>query len=153
MTLHDLVQWPLLPDRAVQVALRLGYRLMRHWWRRFPPRHHRGAGIMVRDGERVLIVRHSYRPGYGLPGGRVQPGEAPRAAAMRELVEECAIAAPAEALRYLGEVNRTHIYEYRPPRRPRIRIDNREVIEALFLSPAEATARNRYLRPFMELMG
>jgi 8-oxo-dGTP pyrophosphatase MutT (NUDIX family) len=150
MTPHDLVQWSLLPDRAVQVALRIGYRVMRRWWRLFPP-DHRGACVLVRHAGEVLVVRHSYLPGYGLPSGRVMPGERPVEAARRELAEECAVAAPASALRYLGEMYRTHMFEYRPPERPEVRIDNREIVAAGFVSPREALAVSRWLRPFLEL--
>lgn len=36
----------------------------------------------------VLLLRHSYRSGWGLPGGLLQRGEAPDAAARREVAEE-----------------------------------------------------------------
>lgn len=50
------------------------------------------AGAIVRDVEgRLLVVRRRHEPARGrwsLPGGRVEPGESPAAAAAREVTEE-----------------------------------------------------------------
>jgi acetyl-CoA carboxylase carboxyl transferase subunit beta len=50
------------------------------------------AGAVVRDGTgRLLLARRGHAPGAGrwsLPGGRVEPGETPAAAAAREVFEE-----------------------------------------------------------------
>jgi 8-oxo-dGTP pyrophosphatase MutT (NUDIX family) len=71
------------------------------WWRLT-----RGATLGVRiavyDTEgRVLLVRHSYVPGWYFPGGGVDAGETAEAAAIRELREETGHAAR-EAPRFLG---------------------------------------------------
>ncbi len=47
--------------------------------------------LFVRDGDRVLLIRKKRGLGQGLinaPGGRVDPGETPRQAAVREVQEE-----------------------------------------------------------------
>ncbi len=47
-----------------------------------------GARVMVVDGDRVLLIRHTYMPGWQFPGGGVDPGETIEAAARREVFEE-----------------------------------------------------------------
>jgi ADP-ribose pyrophosphatase YjhB (NUDIX family) len=49
------------------------------------------AGVILKDGERICLVRRAHDPGFGkwtFPGGFVDVGEAPEAAALRELCEE-----------------------------------------------------------------
>lgn len=46
-----------------------------------------GAQIALVDNRRVLLVRHSYKSGWHLPGGGVEPPEAPETTAARELKE------------------------------------------------------------------
>ena len=47
------------------------------------------AGILFRDrAGAVLLVKPSYKEGWDIPGGYVEPGESPKDAAARELQEE-----------------------------------------------------------------
>jgi 8-oxo-dGTP pyrophosphatase MutT (NUDIX family) len=52
-----------------------------------------GVRVLLVDEGRIFLVRHTYLPGWYLPGGGVDPGETAIEAARRELDEEGALAA------------------------------------------------------------
>lgn len=71
---------------------RLRYRLHTAWLRARPPLT-LGVRTLVADAERrILLVRHSYRPGWYLPGGGVRRWETLAEAALRETREEAGLA-------------------------------------------------------------
>lgn len=47
-----------------------------------------GARIALIDGENVLLLRHTYMPGWQFPGGGIEPGETASVSAGREAFEE-----------------------------------------------------------------
>jgi len=52
-----------------------------------------GSGVLYRDAAgAVLLVKPSYKAGWDLPGGIVEPGESPLEAVRREVVEELGVA-------------------------------------------------------------
>ncbi|MGW5384900.1 NUDIX domain-containing protein [Nocardia sp. NPDC003963] len=53
------------------------------------PRKRMGSGMLfVDERDRVLLVEPVYKPQWEIPGGVVEAGESPRAAAAREVREE-----------------------------------------------------------------
>ncbi|HEV2335970.1 MAG TPA: NUDIX hydrolase [Stellaceae bacterium] len=60
------------------------------------------CGVIVTDGERLLLGHATRSPRWDIPKGEVEPGESHAAAARRELLEETGLDAPEAALRPLG---------------------------------------------------
>lgn len=60
------------------------------------------VAAVVRDGDRILLVRqaagHSLEGQWTVPWGRLEAGESPSAAALREALEEAGIAAEIEGM-------------------------------------------------------
>ena len=82
-----------------RALLRVLYVGRNAYWRVFQPITLGVQVILVREGQ-VLLVRHSYRPGWFLPGGGIKRRETVEAAARREVREETG--AEAHELRLLG---------------------------------------------------
>ncbi len=111
-------------------------------------------GVVLDADNRVMLVRHSYVPGFYLPGGGVEPGETLAEALARELAEECGVRLTGAAtLRgvYLNRraSRRDHValfivrdFDYDGPRLP-----DHEILEADFFPiddlPGETTPATR----------
>ncbi len=80
----------MIVDRTIQLALKLAYRVILGW-ERLLRLSFSGAGVAVWHDGKILVVRHSYRPGCSLPGVLVRRNEGPVLAASRELREEVGI--------------------------------------------------------------
>jgi ADP-ribose pyrophosphatase YjhB (NUDIX family) len=53
------------------------------------------AGVLFRDAVgRILLARPTYKDGWDIPGGYVEPGESPKQAAAREVEEELGLKEP-----------------------------------------------------------
>src|SRR4051794_35499579 len=60
-----------------------------------PTRARLASGALFFDeAGRVLLVKPTYKDGWEVPGGYVEPGESPRAACIREVAEELGIKPP-----------------------------------------------------------
>lgn len=130
-----------------RTVYRLGYPCAQLVWR-FTNKPGKGATIAVWHEGRLLCVRESYRPGLGLPGGGLLAGEAPEAAARRELFEEVGLdLAPALFRRrsalaypYNERLIEDVLFEVELEAAPPLRVDHREIVWAGFLEPAAIRA-------------
>ena len=134
-------------DALYRVTYRMAYPLWQFYLRQIRTRT-QGAQVALWHNDQVLLVRNSYRETYVFPGGYIRNGEHTATAASRELCEETGISVPTEQLRFSFAWTYTSgkltghddIYECRLENRPIVCIDNREVIEARFVSPDTALA-------------
>jgi ADP-ribose pyrophosphatase YjhB (NUDIX family) len=77
-----------------KLLFKYGSRLILHPWFRLTRGLSLGVRGLVRDENgRILLIRHSYVPGWLLPGGGVERGETAEAAVIRELREEAGVVA------------------------------------------------------------
>jgi 8-oxo-dGTP diphosphatase len=131
-----------LIDAVWRVALRVGFRIARVWWHLRRP-HHEGALVAIYVGPALLLLKSSYRAGWNLPGGSLQPGETPEAAAKREMEEEIGLSSytlrPAGSACGIwdGRRDQVHFFELHLDRMPELRLDNREIIDAHLALPEE----------------
>jgi ADP-ribose pyrophosphatase YjhB (NUDIX family) len=105
-------------------------------------------GLVIDPAGKVLLVRHTYVPGFYLPGGGVERGETLIDAVTRELAEEGNIVVeetPALHGVYLNRAasSRDHValYVVRSFRQSAPHVPDREIAEARFFSP-EALPEN-----------
>ena len=129
-----------LVDAVWRIVLRVGFPLARAWWHVRRPRHE-GALVAIYVGRALLLVKTSYRAEWSFPGGSIRPGEAPDAAAQREMEEEIGLSpyplVPAGSVSGIwdGRRDTVHFFELHLDRLPELRLDNREIIAAHLASP------------------
>ena len=111
-----------LPVPVVRAGYRIAYRLALVWWFLTRPDTHGVKGIL-RDGDRVLLVRHTYgdRSRWDVPGGHARAGERPADAVRREMHEELGIEAAWRPVGCLGattDYKHEHVHCFVADRRP-----------------------------------
>jgi ADP-ribose pyrophosphatase YjhB (NUDIX family) len=80
------------PDAKPRLLARLRGKLFHTWFLLTRPMTLGVRAIVLDAQDRVFLVRHTYVPGWHLPGGGVEHGETMLAALRKELREEGAIA-------------------------------------------------------------
>lgn len=101
-----------------------------------------GVRAIVRDAQgHVLLVRHTYVPGWYLPGGGVDPGESASESLARELMEEANIRI-VQAPRLIGLYfnprggnDHVALYEVTSFEQISAKQPDREIAEARFFPP------------------
>ncbi len=104
--------------------------------------------VAVWAGQRLLVLRLSYRRGLNLPGGGIKRGESAETAALRELKEEVGLSLTPRDVRLawrqqsIWDYRRDHvtIFEAELDAPPDLLPDGREVVEARMISPLAVLA-------------
>lgn len=134
-------------DAIVRVGYRIVYWAARSFWFVTRPRT-LGAVVALWSNGQVLLVRSSYRPHYGFPGGFLKRGEPADVGASRELFEETRLRiSPAElrrvwhgVYRFEGRRDTITIFEASTDVPPDVRANGRELVWAGWRTCDEALA-------------
>ncbi len=139
-----------LTNLGYRTLLRLAYPLAFIWW---TIQGHDGTKIAVWANGRLLLVRHSYKVGWKLPGGGIKAGEDHMTGAIRELAEEVGFWIDPIRLKSVL-VTKTltgmvYLYEVELQAEAAVRPDQREIVAAEFRAPGMAAEHNGAVRSYL----
>ncbi|RMD78264.1 MAG: NUDIX hydrolase [Lentisphaerae bacterium] len=108
----------------------------------------RGVYVLIRHHSLLLVVQHSYRLGWSVPGGGLRVDEDWRAAAVRETFEEVGIRLEDKAFKEEGIVTDTWnpnavawVASIDLEELPEVMVDGWEILRARFVEEGELRRR------------
>ena len=134
-----------LVDMGYQFSYWILYRLASVWFWIFRSKLN-GVFVMIWHDGRFLAVRTSYKTEWTVPGGMRNKDENWEDAGVREVFEEVGVTIAVDDLVFCRDVqggmsknDNAKIYECVLADKPEVTIDNREIVEARFVSPEDAS--------------
>jgi len=151
-----------ITDKLAQAFFIAAYRVCFCLWFIFRPKTF-GVNVAIWYNSKILLIKTSYKNEYTVPGGYIKRGENKTSAAVRELEEEITLQVKPEELKYFTQYtsdieykkDTTYFFEIELNQPPVVKVDNREVVWADFISPTMALGLNisPYVRSYIASRG